>query len=115
MPVDNELAIGSIISKTTPCFKGDYYGHSGCARSRDSAQEIQEKYTEVANSPELTFHSHHGRPLAKILEYPEELLTSLPDEAVESFAGVGNPFSVGEIAPGKTVLDFSDRVAVSIA
>ena len=68
-------------------------------------KEIQEKYTEVASSPELTFHFHHGLPLAKILEYPEELLTGLPPEAVESFAGVGNPFSVGEIAPGETVLD----------
>jgi len=33
------------------------------------------------------------------------LLEGLPEEAVESFAGVGNPFSVGEIAPGETVLD----------
>ena len=68
-------------------------------------REIQEKYTEVASSPDLTFHFHHGLPLAKILEYPEELLSGLPPEAVESFAGVGNPFSVGEIAPGETVLD----------
>ncbi|MCH8800482.1 MAG: methyltransferase domain-containing protein [Chloroflexi bacterium] len=68
-------------------------------------KEIQEKYTEVASSPELTFHFHHGLPLAKILEYSEELLDGLPDEAVESFAGVGNPFSVGEIATGETVLD----------
>jgi arsenite methyltransferase len=68
-------------------------------------REIQDKYTEVASSPDLTFHFHHGLPLAKILEYPEELLSGLPAEAVESFAGVGNPFSVGEIAPGETVLD----------
>lgn len=33
------------------------------------------------------------------------MLEGLPEEAVESFAGVGNPFSVGEIAPGETVLD----------
>ena len=68
-------------------------------------REIQEKYTEVASSPDLTFHFHHGLPLAKTLEYPKELLEGLPSEAVESFAGVGNPFSVGEIAPGETVLD----------
>jgi SAM-dependent methyltransferase len=61
-------------------------------------RDIQEKYNEVAGSPKLEFHFHHGRPLAKILE-------DVPDEAVESFAGVGNPFSVGEIAPGETVLD----------
>ena len=68
-------------------------------------REIQEKYTELASSPDLTFHFHHGLPLAKILEYPGELLSGLPPEAVESFAGVGNPFSVGEISPGETVLD----------
>ena len=68
-------------------------------------RDIQEKYTEVATSPELEFHFHHGRPLAKILEYSDDLLEGLPEAAVESFAGVGNPFSVGKIAPGETVLD----------
>ena len=68
-------------------------------------REIQDKYTEIADSPDLEFHFHHGLPLAKILEYKEEHLAVLPAEAVESFAGVGNPFSVGEIAPGETVLD----------
>ncbi len=68
-------------------------------------KEIQEKYTELASSPELTFHFNHGLSLAKLLEYPEELLAGLPPQAVESFAGLGNPFSVGEISPGETVLD----------
>jgi len=68
-------------------------------------RDIQEKYTEVATSPELEFHFHHGRPLAKILEYSDDLLEGLPESAVESFAGVGNPFSLGKIAPGETVLD----------
>ncbi len=68
-------------------------------------REIQDKYTEFASSPDLEFHFHHGLPLAKILDYKEEHLAGLPEEAVESFAGVGNPFSVGEIAPGETVLD----------
>ena len=68
-------------------------------------RDIQEKYTEVATSPELEFHFHHGRPLAKILEYSDDLLEGLPEAAVESFAGVGNPFSLGKIAPGETILD----------
>ena len=68
-------------------------------------KEIQEQYTELACSPELTFHFNHVLPLPKPLVYPEELLAGLPPEAVESFAGVGNPFSVGEIALGETVLD----------
>ena len=68
-------------------------------------RDILEKYTEVATSSELEFHFHHGRPLAKILEYSDNLLEGLPESAVESFAGVGNPFSLGKIAPGETVLD----------
>ena len=68
-------------------------------------REIQEKYTELANSPELTYHFNHGLPLARLLEYSDDLLAGLPPEAVESFAGLGNPFSLGEIAPGETVLD----------
>ena len=68
-------------------------------------REIQEKYTELANSPELSYHFNHGLPLARLLEYSEEHLAGLPPEAVESFAGLGNPFSVGEIAPGEMVVD----------
>ena len=68
-------------------------------------REIQEKYTELANSPEFSYHFNHGLPLARLLEYSEEHLAGLPPEAVESFAGLGNPFSVGEIAPGETVVD----------
>ena len=68
-------------------------------------REIQQKYTEVATSPELTFHFHHGRPLAVMLGYPMDQVDAMPPEAVESFAGVGNPFSLGTIQPGETVVD----------
>jgi len=68
-------------------------------------REVQLKYTEVADNPELTFHFHHGRPLAKMLGYPMDMVDAMPDQAVESFAGVGNPFSVGDIFAGETVID----------
>ena len=67
--------------------------------------EVKLKYTEVAENPELTFHFHHGRPLAKLLHYPMDMVDAMPDQAVESFAGVGNPFSVGDILTGETVID----------
>ncbi len=63
-------------------------------------QEIRNKYTEVATNPERTFHFHHGRPLAQMLGYPMDQVDAMPTGAVESFAGVGNPFSVGSIQPG---------------
>lgn len=68
-------------------------------------QAVQDRYTELATNPEQTFHFHHGRPLAKMLGYPMDRVDAMPPQAVESFAGVGNPFSLGPIQPGETVLD----------
>jgi SAM-dependent methyltransferase len=66
---------------------------------------IQEEYTEVAACPLKGFHFHTGRVLATRLGYPAERVDALPDAVVESFAGVGNPFTWGEPAPGETVHD----------
>jgi SAM-dependent methyltransferase len=67
--------------------------------------QVQSKYTQVANTPELGFHFHIGRPVAEMLGYDDELVDSLPEGTVASFAGTGNPFSMGDIRPGETVLD----------
>ena len=67
--------------------------------------QIQDKYTEVANTPEKGFHFHTGRPLALMLGYQPDVVDQLPASAVDSFAGTGNPFSMGDLAPGETVLD----------
>ncbi len=66
---------------------------------------IQDRYAEVALNPEHTFHFHHGRPLAEILGYSMDQVDALPPEAVESFAGMGNPFSLGPVHSGETLLD----------
>ena len=67
--------------------------------------QIQEKYTAVADTPESGFHFHTGRPLARMLGYDAAVVDSLPAGTVESFAGVGNPFSMGHLRPGEAVLD----------
>ena len=67
--------------------------------------QIQDKYTQVAETPEKGFHFHTGRPLALMLGYPGTLVDRLPASAVESFAGTGNPFSMGALRSGETVLD----------
>ena len=66
---------------------------------------IQDEYTEVASCPWKGFHFHTGRFLADRLRYPAERVESLPDPVIESFAGVGNPFSWGDLAPGERVVD----------
>jgi SAM-dependent methyltransferase len=67
--------------------------------------QIQDKYSAVAKSPELGFHFHTGRPLARMLGYPDDVVAELPPGTVDSFAGTGNPFSVGDLLQGETVLD----------
>ncbi len=68
-------------------------------------QAIQEEYEEVALNPKQGFHFHTGRPLDKMLGYSEKWLEGIPEAAIESFAGTGNPFSLGEIKPGDRVVD----------
>jgi arsenite methyltransferase len=68
-------------------------------------EAIQEEYAEVAANPQKGFHFHTGRPLARMLEYADEWLEGLPESSIDSFAGTGNPFSLGELRPGESVVD----------
>ncbi|GMU77253.1 MAG: hypothetical protein AMXMBFR46_00540 [Acidimicrobiia bacterium] len=67
--------------------------------------QVREKYREVATDPHRSFHFHTGRPLAARLGYEPAAVDALPDRAVESFAGVGNPFSLRRLAAGERVVD----------
>jgi SAM-dependent methyltransferase len=67
--------------------------------------EVQAKYREVAVAPNDEYHFHTGRRLAAKLGYDPDLLASFPDAAVESFAGVGDPFSIRPLRPGERVVD----------
>ena len=68
-------------------------------------EEIKAKYRAVAVDPHGGYHFHTGRPLAHRLGYDEAAVAALPDSAVEAFAGVGNPFSLGVLKPGERVVD----------
>lgn len=68
-------------------------------------EAIQNEYDEVAANPTKGFHFHVGRDLTRRLDYPQDEVDTLPDSAVESFAGVGNPFALGRLNPGEHVLD----------
>jgi arsenite methyltransferase len=67
--------------------------------------EIRREYTEVACGPSRGFHFNTGRRAAEINEYTPEWLESIPSDVVESFAGLGNPFSLGTPRPGEHLLD----------
>jgi len=68
-------------------------------------QAIQEEYALVASKPEGDFHFHTGRRLAAIVGYEEEWLDGVPEASIASFAGTGNPFSLGRLMPGEHVVD----------
>jgi arsenite methyltransferase len=66
---------------------------------------IQLEYAEVAEHPEEGFHFHTGRKLAAMLGYADEWFDGVPEGSIESFAGTGNPFSLGVLQPGERVVD----------
>src|SRR6266571_2927941 len=66
--------------------------------------EIQKTYASLSEEPERDFIFPTGRAWAEDLGYPAELL-SVPEQAVEAFAGVANPWQLGRLAPGERVLD----------
>jgi arsenite methyltransferase len=67
--------------------------------------EVQEKYRQVATDPGGSYHFHTGRGLAERLGYDAAIVDALPERAVESFAGVGNPFSLRPLQRGERVVD----------
>ena len=68
-------------------------------------KQVRVKYGQVAADPYGSFHFHTGRPLAGRLGYDKAIVDDLPDRAVESFAGVGNPFSLRDLELGELVVD----------
>ena len=68
-------------------------------------EEVRAKYREVAISPDGTFHFHTGRDLARRCRYDLATVDELPAVAVESFAGVANPFELRDLQRGERVVD----------
>lgn len=67
--------------------------------------EIKQRFVKVALSPQEEKKFPIGPASAKRLGYDANELDSLPDSVTESFAGVGNPLALAELAVGQTVLD----------
>jgi SAM-dependent methyltransferase len=80
-------------------------GMSATVASAALREEVRKKYRDVAIRPDDKYHFHTGRPLAARLDYDSDAVNAMPDEAVESFAGVANPFSLRDLKPGERVVD----------
>src|SRR5438876_9049100 len=67
--------------------------------------EIKREYAEVATNPTKGFHFHTGRTLAGLLGYSDELLEGIPESSIGRLAGTGNPFALGPLHRGETVVE----------
>lgn len=67
--------------------------------------QIQHKYQEVATRPDGEYHFFTGRRATRQVGYPSSLVADLPEEVVDAFAGVANPFHWGLPARGEVVVD----------
>jgi arsenite methyltransferase len=67
--------------------------------------KVKDMYRLVAQEPQGGFHFELGRELALRLGYDASRLSSVPPQAVDSFAGVGFFFDLAELQPGERVVD----------
>ena len=68
-------------------------------------ESIRQKYASVSKSPEGLFTYPTGQAGIKALKYDPKIIQNLPETALASYCGVGNPFSLGPIHEGEIVLD----------
>jgi arsenite methyltransferase len=74
--------------------------------SEQIKQAIRNKYASVSVSAAGLFQYPVGRDAVQALGYDPGIIERAPDRFFESSCPVGNPFSLGAIKPGGTVLDF---------
>jgi arsenite methyltransferase len=77
--------------------------------------KILEKYARAAVSPAGSFNYPTGAPGLRQLGYGEDWWRDFPPALVESFCGVGNPFSLGPLRPGEIVLDLGCGAGFDVA
>lgn len=73
--------------------------------NQDLRAQLLELYTRLAQEPDVNFGWGKGKENARLLGYAEAWLNHLPNSVWESAAAVGNPFSLGFIQAGETVVD----------
>lgn len=74
--------------------------------------EISREYASVAEEPTRGYHFNTGRAALTMNEYADEWLAGIPDYALSSFSGMGNPFLMGMPADGEYVVDIGSGAGV---
>ncbi len=68
----------------------------------------------MAQSAHGHFNYQIGRKGAIALGYDSALVETIPDDALNSFCGVGNPFAISSILPGSKILDIGCGLGVDL-
>ena len=68
-------------------------------------ESIHKKYAKVSDSPEGLFRYPTGRAGLEALNYDPAIIQAVPEAAIASYCGVGNPFTLGPVHEGESVLD----------
>jgi SAM-dependent methyltransferase len=76
--------------------------------------KVKDMYRHVAEQPEGRYHFELGRALAERLGYPADVLDRIPDQAIESFAGVGYFFDLADLRPGQAVVDLGSGSGMDV-
>jgi len=76
------------------------------AEDRKKIEEgLRQKYVRVAITPEGRFQYPTGEAGLKGQGYDPAILENLPQDVLASYCGVGNPFILGAVKKGESVLD----------
>ena len=67
--------------------------------------KVKDMYRHVAQQPDGPFHFELGEQVALRVGYAADRLTTVPPDALESFAGVGYFFDLAYLTAGETVVD----------
>ncbi len=76
-----------------------------CSSADSPLEQVRQLYTRLALQPDDDFGWDKGKENARRLGYSPDWLARLPDAVWAASAAVGNPFSLGPITAGQTVLD----------
>lgn len=68
-------------------------------------ESIRRKYAEASVNPKGHFRYPTGRAGLEALSYAREIIQAMPEAVVSSYCGVGNPFILGPMNRGESVLD----------
>ncbi len=72
---------------------------------RSIREAVRARYAEVAHGAGRMFLYPTGAEGARFLGYPEEWIAAAPAGWMGRFCGVGNPFALGPVPEGASVLD----------